>query len=75
MKGRYHDVFSRGRGSFVEPCACLCCRNVEEELSDEGDRVGAAVAKAQTKIITQARTLLLFQERGCVLLLLSSKRC
>ena len=28
-------------------------RNVGEELADEGDQVGAAVATAQTKIISQ----------------------
>lgn len=29
------------------------CRNVGEELANEGDQVGAAVATAQTKIISQ----------------------
>ena len=31
----------------------VCCRNVSEELSEEGDQVGAAVATAQNKIISQ----------------------
>ena len=34
-------------------CGCGLFSNVEEELADEGDRMGAAVAKAQTKIISQ----------------------
>ena len=32
-------------------------RNVGEELADEGDQVGAAVATAQTKIISQVSPL------------------
>ena len=31
----------------------VCCRNVSEELSEEGNQVGAAVATAQNKIISQ----------------------
>ena len=30
-------------------------RNVGEELAEEGDQVGAAVATAQTKIISQVK--------------------
>jgi hypothetical protein len=33
-------------------------RNVGEELADEGDQVGAAVATAQTKIISQVSPLI-----------------
>ena len=35
-------------------CSCYC-RNVGEELAEEGDHVGAMGAIAQTKLITQVR--------------------
>ena len=38
----------------ISHCNCYC-RNVGEELAEEGDHVGAMAAIAQTKIITQVR--------------------
>ena len=38
---------------------CVFFRNVGEELADEGDQVGAIVATAQTKIISQVSRLVL----------------
>ena len=38
----------------ISHCNCYC-RNVGEELAEEGDHVGAMGAIAQTKIITQVR--------------------
>lgn len=40
------------------------CRNVSEELAEEGDRVGAAVATAQTKLISQVQWYLVNVDRG-----------
>ena len=38
----------------ISHCNCYC-RNVGEELAEEGDHVGAMGAIAQTKFITQVR--------------------
>ena len=38
----------------ISHCNCYC-RNVGEELAEEGDHVGAMGAIAQTKLITQVR--------------------